>query len=93
VLLQLLSNERFKSIEHRVVANRAGPRVSVACFFTPMFYPSRIIKGPLKELLSADNPPVFRETSVQDLIAYYYEGGLDGNSALAHFKLPEQHLK
>lgn len=89
MFLQLLSNERFKSIEHRVVANRAEPRVSVACFFTPNFYPSRIIKGALKELLSEDNPPVFRETSVQDLIAHYYEGGLDGNSALSHFKLPK----
>lgn len=89
MFLQLLSNERFKSIEHRVVAKSVGPRVSVACFFTPNHYPSRIIKGPLKELLSEDNPPVFRETSVQELIAYYYEKGLDGNSALTHFKLPK----
>lgn len=86
-LLQLLSNDRFKSVEHRVLANRVGPRVSVACFFTPNHYQSRIIKGPLKELLSEDDPPVYRETSVQDLVAHYYEKGLDENSALTQFKL------
>ncbi|WJZ87275.1 hypothetical protein VitviT2T_006671 [Vitis vinifera] len=33
-LLQLITNDRFKSVEHRVLANRRGPRVSVACFFS-----------------------------------------------------------
>ncbi|KAL8162776.1 hypothetical protein V2J09_014265 [Rumex salicifolius] len=31
--LVIVSNDRFKSVEHRVVANKAGPRISVACFF------------------------------------------------------------
>ncbi|KAM3708203.1 hypothetical protein ACJW31_02G079900 [Castanea mollissima] len=89
-LLQLISNDRFKSVEHRVLANHMGPRVSIACFFTPNLYPSTIIYGPIKELLSEDNPPVYRETSVQDFIAHYNEKGLDGNSALTHFKLQEK---
>ncbi|KAK4586124.1 hypothetical protein RGQ29_023351 [Quercus rubra] len=86
-LLQIISNDRFKSVEHQVLANHMGPRLSIACFFIPHLYPSTIIYGPIKELLSEDNPPVYRETSVQDFIAYYDEKGLDGNSALTHFKL------
>ncbi|XP_059445783.1 1-aminocyclopropane-1-carboxylate oxidase homolog 1-like [Corylus avellana] len=86
-LLQLISNDRFKSVEHRVLANHLGPRVSVACFFTPHLHPSTMIYGPIKELLSEDSPPVYRETSVRDFIAYYDWKGLDGNSALTHFKL------
>ncbi|KAK7271006.1 hypothetical protein RJT34_26580 [Clitoria ternatea] len=86
-LLQLMSNDKFKSVEHRVLANHAGPRVSVACFFTLHLHPTTKMYGPIKELLSEDNPPVYRETSLKDFISYYDNKGLDGNSALAHFML------
>ncbi|KAK7314978.1 hypothetical protein VNO77_33510 [Canavalia gladiata] len=54
--VQLISNDQFKSVEHRVVASDKGPRVSVACFFTLDNYPSARIYGPIKELLSKENP-------------------------------------
>ncbi|KAF1897459.1 hypothetical protein Lal_00035164 [Lupinus albus] len=86
-LLQLISNDKFKSVEHRVLANHRGPRVSVACFLTPHLYPTTRVYGPIKELLSQNNPPVYRETSLQDFVAHYNNKGLDGKSALAYFKL------
>ncbi|XP_027359416.1 1-aminocyclopropane-1-carboxylate oxidase homolog 3-like [Abrus precatorius] len=88
-MLQLISNGQFKSVEHRVVANHKGPRVSIACFFTLDNYPSERMYGPIKELLSQDKPQVYRETSLQDFNAYYYSKGLDGNSALKHFMLQQ----
>ncbi|XP_020206507.1 1-aminocyclopropane-1-carboxylate oxidase homolog 1 [Cajanus cajan] len=86
-VLQLISNDKFKSVEHRVLANHKGPRVSVACFFTLDHFPSTRTYGPIKELLSEDNPPLYREILLQDFNAYYNNKGLDGNSALDHFKL------
>ncbi|XP_048140620.1 1-aminocyclopropane-1-carboxylate oxidase homolog 1-like [Rhodamnia argentea] len=86
-LLQLITNDRFKSVQHRVVANSAGPRISVACFFSTSFQPSSKLFGPIRELLSEDNPPIYRETTVRDYLVYFKEHGLDGTSPLRHFKL------
>lgn len=85
--LQLISNDKFKSVEHQVLASHKGPRVSVAYFFFLDRYPSTRMYGPIKELLSEDNPPMYRETSSQDFNAHFYSKGLDGNSALKHFML------
>ncbi|KDP40302.1 hypothetical protein JCGZ_02300 [Jatropha curcas] len=83
----LMSNDRFKSVEHRGLANHVGPRISVACFFGHGNKPSSKLYGPIKELISEDNPPIYRETTLQDFTLYYVSKGLDGTSALAHFKL------
>ncbi|KAF3456813.1 hypothetical protein FNV43_RR01467 [Rhamnella rubrinervis] len=85
--LVLISNDRFKSVDHRAVAKNVGPRLSIACFFTLHLYQSTMLYGPIKELLSEDQPPVYRETSIIDFITYYDGKGLDGKSALTHFKL------
>ncbi|KAJ1430759.1 Oxoglutarate/iron-dependent dioxygenase [Sesbania bispinosa] len=45
------------------------------------------IYGPIKELLSEDNPPKYRETTLADYFTYYNAKGLDGTSALQYFKL------
>ncbi|CAL5187158.1 unnamed protein product [Lathyrus oleraceus] len=82
-LFQLVTNDRFKSVEHRVMANIIGPRVSVACFLRGQ----EKLYGPIKELLSKDNPPRYRETTGTDFLAYYHAKGLDGSSALQHFKI------
>ncbi|KAI5440629.1 hypothetical protein KIW84_010201 [Lathyrus oleraceus] len=81
--LLLVTNDRFKSVEHRVMANIIGPRVSVACFLRGQ----EKLYGPIKELLSKDNPPRYRETTGTDFLAYYHAKGLDGSSALQHFKI------
>lgn len=86
-LLQLISNDKFKSVEHRVVASRQGPRVSVACFFSTSFRPSSRVYGPIQDLVSEDDPPKYREITVQEYVSYSFSKGLDGISPLLHFKI------
>ena len=84
---QFISNDKFKSAQHRVVANVVGPRVSLACFFSTGNHPSSRIYGPIKELLSEDNPAKYREASIPEFVTHYRDRCMDGTSPLLHFRI------
>ncbi|XP_027116498.2 deacetoxyvindoline 4-hydroxylase [Coffea arabica] len=88
-LLQLITNDKFKSVNHRVPAKRVGPRISVASFFRTHFGEGseQRIYGPIKELISEENPQIYREIFTKDYLSLYYKKGLDGTSPLSYFKL------
>ncbi|KAG2609680.1 hypothetical protein PVAP13_4KG062200 [Panicum virgatum] len=74
-LLQLVSNGRFRSVEHRVLANKGtGPaRVSVAAFVDVGRSMRRY--GPIQGLITppgGGNPPIYRSVTVEEFIAHFY---------------------
>jgi len=84
--LQLMSNDRFKSVEHRVVSNGVGPRVSVACFFRTdrAAAPTRV----LAPIVADGDEAQYRSATVEEVVRQYYKvKGLAGTSALQHFRL------
>lgn len=85
-LLQLITNDKIKSVYHRVRAKTVGPRVSMAAFYKPR--PTNTgIYGPIKELLSDENPPIYKDITIQDYLGHYFNRGQDGSPALDHFKI------
>lgn len=86
-LLQLVTNDRFISAEHRVLVNNESSRVSVASFFRNDMYTSTELYGPIEELVSEDSPAKYRATTVKEYVTAFNSKGLDGNSTLSHFRV------
>lgn len=84
----MLSNDKFKSVEHRVLSKNVGPRISIASFFST-YYLDRTTKfGPVKELLSDENPPKYREITLKEWdYVYSMKKGLDETYNLNYFKI------
>ncbi|CAK7338947.1 unnamed protein product [Dovyalis caffra] len=83
-LMQLITNDKFRSVEHRVLARNVMPRTSVACFFYPRAANKFKPYGVIKELLS-DGSPIYRETHVAEFMLCVRSKGVDGESALPSF--------
>ncbi|RID40354.1 hypothetical protein BRARA_J00406 [Brassica rapa] len=86
-LLQHITNGKFISVEHRVLANGAGPCISVACFFSSYLMANSRVYGPIKELLSEQNPPIYRDTTITEYSKFYRSKGFDGTSGLLYLKI------
>ncbi|KAK9665725.1 hypothetical protein RND81_14G131500 [Saponaria officinalis] len=74
-ILQMISNDKFKSVWHRVKANRIGPRVSTAFFFTGVSMSPKIY-GPIKDLITEDNPPIYREFTIDEFLKDFFSRSL-----------------
>ncbi|CAM8965442.1 unnamed protein product [Rhodiola kirilowii] len=88
-MLQLITNDKFKSVEHKVLAHKGpGARVSAACFFNPSSKnKSCKLYEPIKECLTDENPVMYKGANYIEYLTYSILKGLDGTSALPHFKL------
>ncbi|KAK4725646.1 hypothetical protein R3W88_030563 [Solanum pinnatisectum] len=82
--LQIISNGRYKSIEHRVMANGNNNRISVPIFVNPK--PSDII-GPLKELLESGEEPIYKQVLYSDYVKHFFKKAHDGKDTVDFAKI------
>lgn len=85
--MQLITNDKFSSVEHRVRANIDGPRISVACFFSSSLFPNDTVYEPIKELLSDESPAKYRGITIPEYTAGYLASGFDGKSHLSKYRI------
>ncbi|PIM99197.1 Deacetoxyvindoline 4-hydroxylase [Handroanthus impetiginosus] len=85
-LLQLVTNGKFISNKHRLIANCCGLRISVACSFSGPIGEHKIY-GPIKELISDENPAKYREVTLREYTTKFLNTGLDENLGLDYYKL------
>ncbi|XP_054797465.1 protein SRG1-like [Prosopis cineraria] len=80
--LEVWSNGRYKSVQHRVVTNESRARMSIVMFVTPH---DEAEMGPLEPMLR-DAPAMYRNIKCIDYIRHFLGRKLDGN-ALDFLKL------
>ncbi|XP_021736176.1 1-aminocyclopropane-1-carboxylate oxidase homolog 1-like [Chenopodium quinoa] len=75
-ILHMITNDIIKGASHRVIAKKVGPRQSIAFNFNGV-YSSEKIHGPIKELTSEENPPIYRKFSTEELIKSFLSKSLN----------------
>nr|GMD26107.1 feruloyl CoA ortho-hydroxylase 1-like [Ipomoea batatas] len=82
--LQIMSNGRYKSVEHRVVANESKNRVSVPIFVNPR--PNDVI-GPLQEVLDSGEKPMYKKVLYSDYVKHFFRKAHDGKETVEFAKI------
>jgi len=80
-LLQIVSNDKFKSVIHRAVGNVTQARTSVAYFLHGVVTPPKMY-GPIEKIITKESPRIYREFTVKDYMMKFYSRGLDEKSGL-----------
>ncbi|KAK9068818.1 hypothetical protein SSX86_012934 [Deinandra increscens subsp. villosa] len=82
--LQIMSNGRYKSIEHHVVANEHENRVSVPIFVNPR--PKDVI-GPLPEVIEKGEKALYENVLYSDYVKHFYKKPHNGKDTIDLVKL------
>lgn len=83
-----MSNDTYKSVEHRVRANsEQDARVSIAIFYNPGKRGELDLYGPLPELISSEKPAVYRNFTMREFMGTFFGKELRSKSLVECFKL------
>ncbi|KAJ7555153.1 hypothetical protein O6H91_05G024100 [Diphasiastrum complanatum] len=83
--VQVFSNGRFKSVNHRALVN-VNLRMSIPYFFDPA---KDVTLAPFKSLLDENHPPLYREIVFKDHLLGFASKSLVGKFAVDYLKLTD----
>ncbi|KDP38107.1 hypothetical protein JCGZ_04750 [Jatropha curcas] len=85
-IFQILSNDEYKSVDHRVLANPSpDPRVSIAVFFNPS--KRDCLYGPIPELISPEKPALYRQFTLTDYMRRFFSKDLEDKTLTNFYRL------
>ncbi|KAL3742807.1 hypothetical protein ACJRO7_018161 [Eucalyptus globulus] len=83
--MQVISNDKYKSILHRAVVNSDRERISIPTFYCPS--PEALI-GPAQGLIDHEHPAVYRSFTYKEYYHTFWNKGLTTECCLDMFKIP-----
>eukprot|EP01018_Ginkgo_biloba_P016777 Gb_06949 [translate_table: standard] len=84
--LEILSNGKYKSVEHRAMVNKEKVRMSWAMFLAPPREGLSLVISPLVELVDAENPPLYRAVCYKDYVLEFRKQRVFGKRFIDRFK-------
>ncbi|XP_022775689.1 1-aminocyclopropane-1-carboxylate oxidase homolog 4-like [Durio zibethinus] len=85
-VLRIMSNDEYKSVEHRVLANPSHePRISIAVFFNASARED--LYGPFPELTSPEKPALYRQFTYNDYLRRFFTKALEDKTVTNYYKL------
>lgn len=82
--LEVLTNGKYKSVEHRAVTNMVKDRLSIVTFYAPSY---EVELEPMSEFVNDTNPTKFRKYIHGDYSKHYVTNKLQGKKTLEFVKL------
>uniref|UniRef100_A0A5B7AEQ9 Fe2OG dioxygenase domain-containing protein n=1 Tax=Davidia involucrata TaxID=16924 RepID=A0A5B7AEQ9_DAVIN len=77
--IEVLTNGRYKSVEHRAVTHKEKDRLSIVTFYAPSY---EIELGPMTELVNENNPCKYRSYNHGEYSKQYVTNKLQGKKTL-----------
>ncbi|KAJ4960643.1 hypothetical protein NE237_020553 [Protea cynaroides] len=83
---QIVSNDEYKSVKHRVLAiPQQDARILIAIFLNPSKMED--LYGSPPELISPEKPALFRQFTLTEFVQSFFSKELDGESLINFFSL------
>ena len=89
IICQVVSNGKFRSVEHRAITNASSTRISIATFYSPSH---DAFVAPAPSMVDEQHPALYRAYQFGDFMRNFWGQELKGKNALDHFKIeyPEE---
>ncbi|XP_030545671.1 protein SRG1 [Rhodamnia argentea] len=82
--IEVLTNGKYKSVEHRAVTHREKDRLSIVTFYAPSY---DVELGPMEEFVDRSNPCKYRRYNHGEYSKHYVTNKLQGKKTLEFAKV------